>query len=135
MESVNWVANRAGCSIQRVFQILGEMVDTDVKEAEALNRRGVKFSLSKEVDTKLIVTRDRDLGGVSETDGVTFEVRAGKIRVTAGSKNMNERKPLFSFAPAFSQDGECLVQVEGESEPVKLWQVCRKALEDLFFGF
>jgi hypothetical protein len=43
------------------------------------------------------------------------------------------RKELFSAKPYLNHEGECLLQI-GETDPLHIWQVSRKALEPLFFA-
>jgi hypothetical protein len=133
MGNFNWVHARANCSLEGVFHILSEIVDSDVKQANALRRQGVKFSLNTEATSKIMVIRDRDLGGTKETTGVIFELLPDTISVTRKKHGALTEDSLFSAVPSLNEDGECLMEVKGK--PLKLWQMSRKALENLFFGF
>ena len=132
MASFNWVQARSECSVERVFQILAEVVDSDVKAANALNRRGVTFHVNRDARGKLIVARNRDLGGFSDVTIVVFELEPGRIVVTRKTANIDD-KTLFSAAPSLNEQGQCLLEVAGDQ--LQLWQVSRRALEDLFFEF
>jgi hypothetical protein len=132
MGNFNWVHARAHCSLEGVFHILHEIVDSDVKDVNALKRQGVTFRLNTDATRKIIVARDRDLGGVIESTGIVFELFPDKITI-AHKQGALIDKSLFSAVPSLNEDGECLMEVNGKS--LKLWQVSRKALENLFFGF
>ena len=108
-------------------------MDSDVKTANALNRRGVKFKLNTEATGKIIVLRERDLGGFNESMAIVFELLPDKIAVTERRGPGFTEGALFCAAPGLNQEGECLLEIDGQ--PLKLWQVSRKALENLFFGF
>lgn len=38
---------------------------------------------------------------------------------------------MFDARPSLNKEGDCLLEIEGQ--PFALWQVCRRALEGLFF--
>src|ERR1700722_6850572 len=135
MVPFNWVKERSLCSLECVFQIFGEVVDSDVKSSNALNREGVKFEIKTPAHNKLMVIRSHAVGHSAEMAGITFELLGDRISVQKRKRGSTEEIPLFSFAPSLNLDGECLVRVDGESEMLKLWQVSMKALEDLFFAF
>jgi hypothetical protein len=129
----NWVHARSECGLPRVFQILSEVIGSDVKAANALNRRGVKFQFTTEAAGKILAVRDRDFGGFNEIMVIVIELASGKITVSRRVPNKASDEPLFYAVPGLNEEGECLLEVDGKS--LKLWQVSRKALDDLFFGF
>src|ERR1700730_4960936 len=131
----DWVKERSECSLERVFHLFAEVVDSDVKSANALKRGGAKFQVKSQAIGKIMVMRTRPVGSTAEMAGVTFELMENHINVSKRRSKSTEAEAFFSFFPSLNLEGECLVRVEGESEMLKLWQVSRKALEDLFFGF
>jgi hypothetical protein len=131
MVGFDWVKARSKCSLESVFQTLREVLDSDVKSVNGLNRVGVTFALNNSATNKLIISRERDYGGLSGGETVVFELLPNEIRVRDG----RTEKHFFSAKPVLNQEGECLLEVTGELEPQRLWQVSRKALDDLFFGF
>ena len=135
MGGFDWVSTRSKCSLEQSFVLLSEIVDSDVKAANALKRRDVEFKINSEPTKKLVVIRDQDLGGMHGFINVVFELRADKITVFIRKGGEFLPVPMFSFVPSLNEEGECLYRIEGEEAQLKLWQVSRKALEDLFFGF
>jgi hypothetical protein len=73
------------------------------------------------------------MGGFTETVVIVFELSASKITVIKTIPATLERTTLFSAVPYLTEEGECLLEVDGSF--LKLWQVSRKALDDLVFGF
>jgi hypothetical protein len=131
----NWVKARAGCSLKALFQLLAEVVDSDVKSVNLLDRRDVQFSLNAETTHKLIVSRTRNLAGFPESCFVVFDLDLQSNEITAQYKTaMGQPRPLLKAKPDFTPEGECRVRIVGDPEPQKLWQLSRRALEDLFFG-
>ncbi|MGH9344855.1 MAG: hypothetical protein ACRD3Y_02300 [Bryobacteraceae bacterium] len=131
-ESLDWVTARSKCSLAAVFETLMEVLDSDVKSRNALGAQGVRFLLTRPVGQKLIVVRERDFGGIPETDTVVFELTKAHVAATARNAR-GDGKPLFQAKPALNREGDCLLEVNGEE--LRLWQVSRLALEGLFFGF
>jgi hypothetical protein len=103
-----------------------------VKAVNGLGRKGVLFHISSEASGKVIVTRDRDLGGVNDIKSVVLELAGHTITATAKT-GTGDGKQLFQADPNLNDEGECLLLVNGLS--LRLWQVSRHALEDLFFKF
>jgi hypothetical protein len=94
----------------------------------------VKFAINAEARNKILVVRNRDLAGPIESTGVMFELRAHDIAISEVKTGMiYGASPLFSAVPRLNEEADCLLEVEGQT--LRLWQVSRKALEDLFFGF
>jgi hypothetical protein len=134
MGGFNWVAARSECSLDRQFRILAELVDSDVKVANGLNKRGIEFEINLDVKDKIIVLRKRDIVGHVETSVIVFELEQDKITVKDRTDRSNlPGQMLFNATPSLNEEGECLLEVSGV--PLKLWQVSRKALDGLFFRF
>lgn len=121
---MDWVKARSACSSKRVFETLYEVVESDVKSANALNNLAAKFHVTHH-HKKIIVSREEEDGDA--VTNIVFELSPGAITVKQGPD-----KPLFSARPRLSETGECLLEVDGTL--YQLWQVSQKALEDLFFA-
>ena len=79
----DWVAARAGCCLDGIFQALTEGLASDVKSVNKLDRPGVKFSLNTDIANKIMVSRTRDLGGARlEAETVVFELLENEITVS-----------------------------------------------------
>lgn len=124
--SFDWVAARAKCSLGAVFAALAEVIDSDVKNANALPlRSGVSFMIERPVNRKVIVSRQ---DGPDFVAGVVFELTQQGIAVRVADAR---QVVLFTAKPSMLADGRCLLEVDGQS--LELWQVSQKALESLFF--
>ena len=124
-KTFDWVRARAECSLQHVFLILREVIDADVKSMQALSK-GPAFKLDTPTDTKLVVVKEYQSG---EAQSVVLERMSNRIEVRAGYQQM----PMFTAVPSLDASGSCRLHIKGDTEPSELWQVSRKALEDLFF--
>lgn len=120
-DEFSWVRRRHQCSIEHIFQVIVEQVDTDVKTANEL--RGEEVFRVNRLERKLMVANVKRPG-----DAVVLERFSYGIDVRRG-----QHKPLFRARPHLDEKGECLVEVEGGLHPLTPWQVSRRALEDLFF--
>ena len=128
MGAFNWVAARQSCSLAQVFQTLKEVLDSDVKAAQGLGILGAEFKINTDATNKIIVGRSQNCGVAVTGNAVVFELTPTEIRV----KDSRTEQHLFSARPSLVIVGECLLEIDGQ--PYQLWQVSRKALEDLFFG-
>lgn len=130
-ENLDWVTALSKCSLLAVFQNLAEVLDHDVAKANTMGRSGCRFELTRPAPDRISVLRRRDLGGMEEIDAVVFLLAMESIQVVR--RDMGGKGPdLFSAKPTFRPAGECFLEVNGED--LRLWQVSRKALQDLFFG-
>lgn len=135
MESVpknlDWVTERSNCSISHLYLLLYDVIASDVKAIQARSERRAEFALSRLDDAKFIVTKSSDWGvGLRAVAGVVFELTPATIDVRASTQD--GPKAMFSTTPSFDAVGTCRLEVDGQ--PLELWQVSRKALEDLFFS-
>jgi hypothetical protein len=134
LEDVNWVKARAACSLPRIFEALTERLQRDVDNANELNRSGVRFRLNIQRRDLVIVARQRDLAGIPEAETVAFDLAPQEIRVRQVDM-VGKEKPLFAARPVLTEEGNCRLELSGDPQPKDLWQVSRRALQDLFFGF
>jgi len=122
-DAFDWVSARAACSLLSVFQILGERVRTDVDIANRAPGSKRRFRVAID-PLKIVVARTHP---AEEAANIVFELCATDVAVRKGASAQ-----LFRARPALNEDGECLLEVDGQT--LRLWQVSRKALEDLMFG-
>jgi hypothetical protein len=132
VESFDWVKTRAACSFEIVFRELTEVIDSDVKRANSLNRPGLVFKVSAPADDKFIVSRTKDMSGILDSAVIVFELTRNEIKVRQAVPN--PQAELFTAKPVLTANGKCLLEISGQTEPFELWQVSRKALDDLFFS-
>jgi hypothetical protein len=136
MAGFNWVKARSECSLQRIFQTLAEVVDSDVKSANDLGRPNVSFHIDTQATGKIMVTRDRNMGAKNEVKSVVFALAQFSITVTT-KRLSGDPQSVLSVVPNMDENGECLLTIQDKAklQPMKLWQVSRYFLEDLFFNF
>ena len=129
MESVpktcDWVKVRHECSLDQMFILLSEVIDSDVKSMESRTKDVI--ALGKPAEKKLVVSRKWDIGGMMTSEAIVFEQTRDGISV----KDARTEKHLFIAKPTVNQVGECKLEVDDQA--LELWQVSRKALEGLFF--
>ncbi len=121
---------RSSCSLRAVFEVLSQVIASDVKSANDLNRPGVSFALTNPSEAQVMVARTSNGGGAAESVSVLFELRANEIVATVPHRG----KTLFYAKPVLDGTGECLLEIEGDHELRRPWQVSRRALDELFFG-
>jgi hypothetical protein len=132
MTNVDWAKRRSECSLEAIFNVsLKELLDSDVESVNQLKRRGVEFVLDTHATNKIVVSRRRDMGGTFENEAVVFDLLPNEIRV----RDARTEKTMFSAKPTLNAEGECLIEIAGLGDPIRLWQFSSKALENLFFGF
>lgn len=124
----NWVKARSECSLQRIFLCLAEVIDSDVKVFNELPSVDASISANRPTEEKIVVVKTWKYGGTARS--VVFDLTDRGIAVKSGSNG----KPLFLAKPFLLQSGECKLEIEGVAEPLELWQVSRKGLEELFFS-
>lgn len=126
----DWIAARATCSIGHLWAVLLEAVDSDVKSADSRADEQTRFRKNSPNVDKLIVIRERDMGGIIEDDGIVFERLPDGIAV----KESHSQKRRFTATPTVDViSGDCLFLVE--NQPMYAWQVSQRALESLFFKY
>jgi hypothetical protein len=123
MSEFDWVAARAECSIERVFQQIRMGVESDIERMNKLRPAnadyGFKIVLS---EGKIAVVRQ----GYISPRSVTFTRARNGISIVN-----DEGKVTMEATLTLSDDGECRLKINGRER--EFWQFRRKALEDLFF--
>ena len=133
-ETLDWVKARSSCSLDAVFGVLREGIDSDIESINGLNRRSLKFYRNTEApEKKLIVIGERDVGGLSIQMSVVFELKEDRIVVSKRKGNTFAPESSFEGIPSLNEKGECLLRVDDEY--FRQWQFRQKGLEELFFGF
>jgi hypothetical protein len=120
-EHLDWIAARAKCSIEQVFESLRGQVKKDV-EARNLLPDHSRFNVHFSGDTFTVMRGDG--GGLKS---VVFALPGKYIEIQNG-----DRQVLFTASLTLNDAGECKLKVD--ERELELWQVRRRALEELFFG-
>ena len=119
----NWVLGRAECNLRMAFEVISEIVERDVEQANKIfGDRQFRFERCTEgVRPRLFISERGSEKGV----GVSFEVSETAIRINGGGVQ-------FYIRPRW--DGEkCRMHVNDEQLPHKLWEISQLALGNLFF--
>lgn len=126
----NWVAARANCNIDDVFERLLEYVSYDVHQFNQLSerdRRGRRFMCKRrDQDTVLVALSVDD--GLDDTDGVCLSKSGDNVLVF--------RQSLLQFVVELVWDYEALkgkLRID-DNEDQPLWMVSQQALGDLLFS-
>ena len=121
---LDWVKERAGCTIKRMFSLLHQAVEEDVKNVNQtckfpeyyafviiLSQDGESFSVRRAETTRPFVrfAIDRDIIKVSDDAGIR----------------------RLEYRIVLSDEGRC--QLTENGTPLEQWQVRKTALEGLFF--
>jgi hypothetical protein len=119
--TLDWVTERAKCSLTAIFLALKEGVKRDVDAQNDLN--GHPQLNYRDQDDRLQVYK-RDGSGL---ESVAFALRSNKIEVLDTNGAL-----IFEATITLNDLGECKLRVQNQER--ELWQVRRQALEQLFFG-
>ena len=122
----DWVRHRALCNVREMFFKLAEVVKGDVEAANATVAGGGFVFEEHAIDQfrATHVTRSVDL--VIDSRG--FRIKDSRIVVRDGSG-----RDILSSRVALLP-GDCLLQVDDQPHPLRLWEFSRLALEPLFFN-
>jgi hypothetical protein len=127
-KTLDWVTLRGNCSVRHLFALLLETVDSDVTVMqERLRGTTRRVECDRTSQAKFVVSCFEHVRTPIEAN-VVFECSYVAITVTANPGH----RPLFVAKPSFTFAGDCALEIDGQ--PMELWQVSRKALEDLFFS-
>lgn len=121
---LDWVKERAGCTIKRMFNLLHQAVEEDVKNINQLLKLPEYYSF--------VIVQGQDgesfLVKRAETirPSVRFSINGDIIKVSddAGIRRLEYRIVL-------SDEGRC--QLTENGAPLEQWQVRKTALEGLLF--
>lgn len=132
-EVFDWVTARGECSVGRMFVLLMERVESDVAQMQALlDTKRRRLTFNKVADDKVIVANEQvGVGHVFGGTGVMFKRTPSGVVVDIKTRNGPERI-LFEARLSLGLEGRCRYEIDGHA--VELWQVSRKAMEDLFFS-
>jgi hypothetical protein len=119
----DWVTERSSCSLPKVFKELRLQIEEDVKTRNALrpNNSPYEFSVAESGNGFTVLLEAKDVHR-----SVVFGLAEHAISVRG-----DEGNPMFEVTLTFSDKGECRLNVS--EEQLDLWQLRRKALEELFF--
>ena len=129
----NWVAARADCKVDLLFEALCQIVKRDVSEVNKLSsdmRGGYIFDASLNGDgTKplLRVYRASETAPDDPRSVVTFEQTRWDIRIQS-----RRAKEGIVATPWVDEAGTCLLSVDGTR--YRVWELSREVLSPLFFG-
>ena len=124
--SFKWVEARNKCNADLCFDLLVEQVESDVESINNLKARSNKAWTFTRQNGKVIVALSVD--GFHDSS-IVFTLSKEAIAVKL-SVNSNYT-PLFEAIPHLLDDTRCKLEID--SIPVEIWQVSRRALEQLFF--
>jgi hypothetical protein len=126
MADFNWVPARAKCSLELLFQRLKTAATRNVDQMNATLAREQRLAKCEIADfgDRFLVS----YSGNFAPRTVEFKMDKGRIQILGG----DELSPKFSATPTLNAEGDCKLLVEGSE--LDLWQVRRKALDNLFFG-
>lgn len=122
---LDWVKERAGCTIERMFSLLHQAVEEDIKSINQ-TRKLPEYSAFVTVPS-----RDSESFSVKRAETirpfVRFAIDGDTIKVSddAGILKLEYRIVL-------SDEGRC--QLTESGAPLEQWQVRRASLEGLFFS-
>lgn len=133
-ERPNWVDETDSCRPDRVFEDLVEAVETDVAAMQRLSdraRQGCNFVVQRANDMPQfcsVYRRPVNDDTMSLQSHVSFDCVRGAVTV----RPKGEEEFTVS-AEADPQTGLRVLMIE--EERLELWQVSRRILDSLFFGF
>jgi hypothetical protein len=119
----NWIAQRAECTLPRIFKHLMEQTEGDVKTRNDLRppNSPYEFSLTESGQTFAVHLTTAEL-----RRSVTFALAEHAIVITDPTGTSQ-----FEVTLTFSDEGKC--QLHAKGQPREYWEVRRLALEDLMF--
>jgi hypothetical protein len=123
----NWVSERSQCSLPKVFYILRQQVEEDVKTRNSLRPANspYDFSVAENIDEfRVILAAKNETQEVRES--VIFSLAAHAVLVKD-----DQGAPLFEIVATLNEEGKCELYVNQQKQ--YFWQVRRRALEGLMF--
>ena len=116
---LDWVKEKAACSLAKVFKEIQAGVEQDIKNMNA-SLQGKDFGISPE-STGFVVHH------LNLSKSVLFYPESDHIRIMNQVTNEDYRVTL-----TLNVEGRCKLLIAGDE--LEQWQVRRKALEALFFS-
>ena len=132
-EVFDWVAARGQCSSPQMFLLLTERVKSDVALMKArLQNTNQTLTYTQVSDDAVVVAKERHEGGYmfGGRNVMLKRIPAGVQVDAKASEGAEER--MFVALVILSSDGRCRYEID--REPMELWQVSKRALENLFFS-
>lgn len=119
----DWVTERSGCSLPKIFKELRSEVEEDVKTRNGLRPQNspYEFSVTEDGADFAILLKANEA-----RKSVTFSLAEHAILVR-DDKGIQ----MFEISVIFGDDGKCKLHIDKEERD--LWQVRRMALEELMF--
>jgi hypothetical protein len=119
----NWVTERSGCSLPKIFRQLMSEVEVDVKTRNQQRPQNAPyaFSMTEKGPEFTVLLEAKEVHR-----SIVFTLAEHAIVVKDGEGNQ-----MFDVTLTFSEEGQCRLTVHGKER--ELWQVRRMALEDLMF--
>lgn len=126
--NLNWVQERAKCSLPNIFKQLEIGAGEDIKTLEALFPGDTARWGLVQGKNHFSVTLVLDPIRPFITDAIDFELEKDEIVIKNGERT------LFKARITLNHAGQCRLKTEDDGPELELWQVRRMALEKLFFG-
>jgi hypothetical protein len=122
MTNIDWVKERAACSLSHMFEQLKLDIKNDIATRNSLREEKQNFEFkSVESGNALTVIRQ----GLMPETKVTFSINRGQLFVTQDGKD------VLTAVVTLNDEGECLFVVKNKER--EAWQVRKMALEGIFF--
>jgi hypothetical protein len=119
----NWVTECSSCTLPKVFYVLRQQVEEDVKTRNSLRPElaPYEFSIVEDINEFKVV-----LAAAEVRESVIFALGYNTIAIRD-----DKGHSMLDITATFSEDGKCKLYVD--AEPREFWQVRRMALEGLMF--
>jgi hypothetical protein len=126
-----WVKERAECSVVRVFELLRQQVQEDIKIRQEMRPSQINFGAGTGYGYGFRFLDGRDnfvvlLEGSRLNERVSFLREPTTIKATDTSGEL-----ILEGAPSLNPEGECVMRIKEKEFPI--WYFRKAALEKLFF--
>jgi hypothetical protein len=125
----DWVTERSACTLPKVFATLRQQVEGDVKTRNGLRPElaPYEFSMKEDINEFAVILKAK---GAQKS--VAFKLEDHAISVASGGADSDGKSvPMFQVTVTFNDKGEC--KLHANEQECEMWQVRRKALEELMF--
>ena len=125
---MNWVRRRARCERAQLFERLRDRIGRDVNRANKhLGAQTFSIRDDTESDSFVVIHNRREVG-------VVFELINDRIDVDQYAKHAGPHRRSFKITWEWDADNrQCRHLIDNGSEHHELWEISKRALEDLFF--